>query len=257
MAASAGRQKGAILFGLDVDQIQSQDLQRSRQRLAAMQLFSGQGTSAFRYWLHTGAVSLAEHKLQAAEPNSLGHINCPDARPTAHVEDAGVPMLRNGRLVQLVAPCYRKQFVVDVHAVLLGLCVGVSAGGEANMALRVGPAYLVARVHVDASSEAMIPTAIFQVVAVLGGHGQSGSRVSSRCAQCAEHRRTERGGAVHSPIRCHRHHWSSLASRNGASGAGESLNYSEKAVSAGARGRAGRVCVDFVFVGLCVEAVVV
>ena len=101
----------------------------------------------------TGAVSLESVAL-AALANLLGHVNCPDARPTAYVEDAGlhVWLRRHRRLVQLPSPCDGEELVVDVHAVLLGL---------------------VARVHVEASPEAMIPAAIFHVVAVLSGHGQS------------------------------------------------------------------------------------
>jgi len=51
------------------------------------------------------------------------------------------------RLVQLPSPCDGKELVVDVHAVVLEL---------------------VARVHVEASPEAMIPAAVFHVVAGLG-----------------------------------------------------------------------------------------
>ena len=50
------------------------------------------------------------------------------------------------RLVQLPSPCDGKELVVDVHAVVL---------------------VLVARVHVEASPEAMIPAAVFHVVAGL------------------------------------------------------------------------------------------
>jgi hypothetical protein len=65
-------------------------------RLAATQQSSGQRTSAFRYLLHTGAVSLAGHKLHDAEPNLLGHVDSPDSCTTAHVEDAGrLPVLRD------------------------------------------------------------------------------------------------------------------------------------------------------------------
>jgi len=51
------------------------------------------------------------------------------------------------RLVQLPSPCDGKELVVDFHAVVL---------------------VLVARVHVEASPEAMIPAAVFHVVAGLG-----------------------------------------------------------------------------------------
>lgn len=66
-------------------------------------------------------VSLAGRKLQAAEPNLLGHVNRPDARPTAYVEDAGLQVWLYRRLVQLVPPCYCEELVVDIHAVLFWL----------------------------------------------------------------------------------------------------------------------------------------
>jgi hypothetical protein len=131
---------------------------------------SGLRTSAFRYLLHT-AVSLATHRAHAAEPDLLGHVNRPDACATADVEDAGrLPVLRDrghGRLVQLVAPRHGEELVVDVHAVLLGL-----RGSACSAATRRG-AHLIARVHVDASPEAVVQAAIFMVVAVLGGYGQT------------------------------------------------------------------------------------
>ena len=46
------------------------------------------------------------------------------------------------------------------------------AGGSA------AAAHLIARIHVDASPEAMIPAAVLQVVAVLGGYGQTARAVS-------------------------------------------------------------------------------
>lgn len=52
-------------------------------------------------------------------------------------------MLRDGRLVQVFSSCDEEQLVVDVHAVLFGL---------------------VARVHVEAASEAMVEAAILLVV---------------------------------------------------------------------------------------------
>lgn len=45
-------------------------------------------------------------------------------------------------------------------------------------------AYLVTGVHVEASPEAMVPAAIFHVVAVLSGHGQSGGGRVSRVVVC-------------------------------------------------------------------------
>lgn len=50
---------------------------------------------------------------------------------------------------------------------------GAVSGGGGRLG---GRAYLIAGVHVDASPEAMIQTAVLQVVAVLGSHGQSGPR---------------------------------------------------------------------------------
>jgi hypothetical protein len=83
------------------------------------------------------------------------------------------------------------------------------------------PAYLVTRVHVESSPEAMIPAAIFHVVAVLSGHGQSGGAGLAHCRREIGEGCTERGQAVHSPIRCHRDHWSerrSLSSLRGRRG---------------------------------------
>jgi hypothetical protein len=97
---------------------------------------SGQRTSAFRYLLHTGAVSLAALRAHTVKPNLLGHVNCPDARAAAHVEDARLPVLRNRRLVQAIAPRDGEHFVVDVHAVLLGLRTSVS--GSQGRQVQVG-----------------------------------------------------------------------------------------------------------------------
>jgi hypothetical protein len=138
-------------------------------RLAAMRQFFV-GAPRHSGICCTGAVSLAARKLHCGT-NLLGHINRPDTRPTAHIEDAGLQvwLYRHGRLVQRVSPCDGKQFMVDIHAVLLGL-LRVSQ----ERAVGFAPAYLVARIHVDASPVAMVPAAVLQVVAVLSGHGQSG-----------------------------------------------------------------------------------
>ena len=69
----------------------------------------------------------------------VGHVDGPDARAAAHVEDAGLPVLRHGRLVQLVSACNGKQLVVDVHAILLELPVasalGPAGAGGGNVSL--------------------------------------------------------------------------------------------------------------------------
>lgn len=72
----------------------------------------------------------------------LGHVNCPDAGSAAQVEDAGRPMLRDRGLVQVASPCDEEQLVVYVHAILLGL---------------------VAWVHVEAATEAMVETTMLLV----------------------------------------------------------------------------------------------
>ena len=72
----------------------------------------------------------------------LGHVDCPDAGSAAQVEDAGRPMLRDRSLVQVSSPCDEKQLVVYVHAVLLGL---------------------VARVHVEAATEAVVEATMLLV----------------------------------------------------------------------------------------------
>ena len=72
----------------------------------------------------------------------LGHVNRPDARPAAQVEDAGGPMLRDRGLVQVSSPGDEEQLVVDVHAVLFGL---------------------VTRVHVEAAPESMVQPAVLFV----------------------------------------------------------------------------------------------
>jgi len=125
-------------------------------RLAAMQhVHLGQRTSAFRYLLCAGAVSLARLYLIALQGDLLGHVYRPDAGPAPNVEDAGrLPVLRNRRLVQLLPPCDSEELVVDVHAVFFRL---------------------VAREHVDSAPEAMIPAAVFEVVAVGSRHGQTGT----------------------------------------------------------------------------------
>jgi hypothetical protein len=161
--------RAGLLFWLDVDELQAKHLQDHGQPSGRNAATSDQRTSAFKYLLHTGAVSLAAHRAHTAEPNLLGHVDCPDARAAAHVEDTGLPVLRNRRLVQAVAPCDCEHFVVDVHAVLLGLRASANLGGPGGAAA----AHLVARVHVDASPEAMIPAAVFHVVAVLSRHGQT------------------------------------------------------------------------------------
>lgn len=63
------------------------------------------------------------------QEDSLSHVDRPDARPTAQVEDAGLPMLRDGGEVQFVSPRNKKQLVVDVHAVLLRLHKGLERAG--------------------------------------------------------------------------------------------------------------------------------
>jgi hypothetical protein len=75
--------------------------------------------------------------------------------------------------VQLASPCDGEELVVNVHAVFFGLVAGV---------------------HVEASPEAMIPPAVFHVVAVLSGHGQSAG-AASVCVWWQ--RRTEREGDTH------------------------------------------------------------
>lgn len=78
-----------------------------------------------------------------AANHSLGHVDSPDAGAAAQVENAGRPMLRDRGLVQVFSPCNEEQLVVDVHAVLLGL---------------------VARIHVETASEAMVEAAVLLVV---------------------------------------------------------------------------------------------
>lgn len=83
--------------------------------------------------------------------------------------------------MQLASPCYGEKLVVDVHAILFWLWCRVSVkqagkvggGGGDGGGVCLAGAYLVAWIHVEPSPEAMIPTAIFHVVAVLSGHGQS------------------------------------------------------------------------------------
>ncbi len=141
-------------------------------------------TSALRYLLR-GSISLVEHDVLAAGSNLLGHVNCPNSGSTADIEDTGLPVLGHRSLMQVVAACYGKQFVVDVHAIFfvlgrvsfrVGLGEGECGVRVADCRLWVRVAYLIARVHVDASSIAMIQPAIFQVIAVVSGHGQSGGR---------------------------------------------------------------------------------
>lgn len=69
------------------------------------------------------AVSLACHPLQmhGAEPNLLGHVNCPDAGAGAQIEDASFSVVWHGGLVQRVSPRHGEELVVDVHAVLFRL----------------------------------------------------------------------------------------------------------------------------------------
>jgi hypothetical protein len=100
---------------------------------------------------------------------------------------------------------------------------------------RFAAAHLIARVHVDAPTEAVVDAAIFLVVAILSGHGQTastgqllrcsaiaccavwcganGAAAASARRQRRGNGRTERGARLHSPIRCHRNHWSSRTSR--------------------------------------------
>lgn len=121
------------------------------------------------------AVSLAYHTLQVAEPNLLGHVYCPDACASAQVENASFSVLWHGSLVQHVSPCYGEQLVVDVHAVLLRLqCASELVVSRA----RIECAHLVARILVDASPVAMVVAAIFEVITVVSGHGQSAASVS-------------------------------------------------------------------------------
>ena len=82
----------------------------------------------------------------------LGHVDCPDAGPAAQVENAGRPVLRNRGLVQVSSPCDEEQLVVYVHAVLFGL---------------------VARVHVEAASEAVVEAAIL-LVRLRSGNNRAG-----------------------------------------------------------------------------------
>ena len=119
-------------------------------------------------------VSLARRKLQAAErkltrpcqsPKCLCHSlhrGCGAASVALWARAPGaaglsVPRRRTGGR----CPCDPFLAVYRVSA---------ASGGERN---RAGATYLVARVHVEPSPEAMIPAAIFHVVAVLSGHGQS------------------------------------------------------------------------------------
>ena len=96
---------------------------------------------------------------------------------------SGILKLSKPRLVQLASPCDGKELVVNVHAVFLGLVAGV---------------------HVEASPEAMIPPAVFHVVAVLSGHGQSAG-AASVCLSGGSVVRREGGNP---PSRRHRDHWS-------------------------------------------------
>lgn len=191
-----------------------------------MQHSSGQPTSAFKYRLHTERLASRETNCtaQAAEPNLLGHINCPDARATAYVEDAGriaiLGNLRNGRLVQLFSPRYIEELVVDVHAVLLILrgvsgldaCWACGQGsprhrgtcrcpsescGTAVCSLHSGHR---GRVRANCTHESVgWPAGGRIAVLVQRGRGASAERAVTR----------GRGAGLHSPIRCHRNHWSS------------------------------------------------
>jgi hypothetical protein len=83
---------------------------------------------------------LAERtQIAQAEQDLLGHVDCPDAGATANVENAGLPVLRNRRLVQLVSPCDGEQLVVDVHAVFFmlgGRLAGAAALHRAGLPRR-------------------------------------------------------------------------------------------------------------------------
>lgn len=71
-------------------------------------------------------------------------------------------MLRDRGLVQVSSPCDEEQLVVDVHAVLLGL---------------------VARVHVEAASEAVVEATVL-LVGLGSGNDQAGGRSAGGGGYC-------------------------------------------------------------------------
>lgn len=97
-------------------------------------------------------------------------------------------------------------------------------------------AYLVAWILVDAAPVAMVVAAVFEVIAVVSGHGQSAASVSGKLAAWAmtagaasraaraptrDGRSHGAGRAVHSPIRCHCDHWDDVEQQTAArAGAG-------------------------------------
>jgi hypothetical protein len=127
-------------------------------------------------------VSLAQdtdRRLQVMEPDLLGHVYRPNAGAGPQVENASFSVLRDRRLVQHVSPRYGEQLVIDVHAILLWLAGGSAQDSrQSEFARAVAPAYLVARILVHASPVAMVVAAVFQVIAVMSGHGQSAATVS-------------------------------------------------------------------------------
>jgi len=104
---------------------------------------------------------------QAAEQDLLGHIDCPDTRPTSQVKDTGFPIRRNGSLMQLVSSCYEEQLVIDVHAVFFRLCKASSVNDSASLELGWGKragrgrAHLIAGIHVNSPPKAMVVATMF------------------------------------------------------------------------------------------------